>query len=58
MWDWRWLPDRGGIVHQGKFRNKVFQGNKLSFRMLALRIDFSLPKRKVLRGFSTELIQN
>ena len=58
VWDWRWLPDRGGVVHQGKFRNKVFQGNKLSFRMLALRIDFSLPKRKVLRGFSTELIHS
>ena len=32
VWDWRWLPDRDGIVHQGKFRNKMFQG---SFRMLA-----------------------
>lgn len=52
--DWCILPHIPNLFIRGKAKNCIFGNGQLKFIMLALRINFSVPPRTVLRGFCTE----
>ena len=52
--DWLLLPQSDRLFVRGKTKNRLFGTKNLSFRVVALRVNFQVPDRARLSGFCTK----